>query len=342
LRSCSLAVFGDFCIDAYWALHEGASEFSVETSLRVRQVKMQRYSLGGAGNVLTNLAALKVGHIQAIGVSGTDPFGAVMQDLLNQHCDYRCDVIRDPSWETMVYAKPCVGTREESRIDFGAFNDPDQVLADQLLGQLERAAGEHDVVILNQQVESGVSSPKLIERINGIIARSRKAVFLVDARHHPEKYTGALLKVNMSEAAKLLGEEPVSLHEDARAIEFASRIHALTSKPAFVTRGERGIAVATDGAVDLIAGLHVEGPTDAVGAGDTVVATVAAALATGASPWQAGTLANLAAMITVRKLQTTGTASPEEILSAASILKFDRAESTGLTGDAISSERGAV
>jgi rfaE bifunctional protein kinase chain/domain len=322
MESCSLAVFGDFCIDAYWELHEEANEYSVETGLQVRQVKMQRYSLGGAGNVVTNLAALGVGCVQAIGVSGTDPFGAVMQDMLSRHADYRCDVIEDPTWETMVYAKPSVGGREESRIDFGAFNDPGQALASRLLAHLEEAADEHDVVILNQQVEGGLSSPKLIESINGIIARSKKALFLVDARHHPEKYAGALLKVNMSEAARLLGEEPVCLDEDTRAIEFATRIHVLTSKPAFVTRGERGIAVAAEGEVKLIEGLSVAGPIDTVGAGDTVVASVAAALAAGASPWQAGAMANIAAMVTVKKLRTTGTASPDEILAAAASLNL--------------------
>lgn len=318
MKSCSLAVFGDFCVDAYWDLHEGADELSIETGLKVQRVKRQTYSLGGAGNVLANLAALEVGHAQAIGIGGTDPFGLVMQRMLGRYRNCRCDVIQDPSWETMVYAKPCRGTQEEGRIDFGAFNEPDRTLTVRLLELLEIASGEHDVVILNQQVESGMSSPALIERINGIIAGSKKAMFLVDSRHYLGKYVGALLKVNMSEAAKLLGEAAVSLHEDERAVEFASRIHELTSKPAFVTRGERGIAVAgMDGSVTLAGGQHVEGPVDSVGAGDTVVATVAAALAAGATPLQAATLANLAAAVTVKKLQTTGTASPDEILSAA-------------------------
>lgn len=322
MTTCSLAVFGDFCVDAYWDLHDGEAEFSVETGLKVNRVQKQRYSLGGAGNVVANLAALGVASVRSIGMGGTDPFGSTMQDILTSYPNYPCDVIQDPAWETMVYAKPCIGTQEESRFDFGAFNDLSVSATEQLLELLESAAAKQDVVILNQQVESGLSSPQLIERINGIIARSKKAVFLVDARHHLGDYEGALLKVNMSEAAKLLGEAPVGLHEDDRAIEFAARVYQRTSKPAFVTRSERGIAVATAEGVTLVPGLHVEEPIDSVGAGDTVVATVGAALAAGATPWQAATLANLAATVTVRKLQTTGTASANEILAAASSFNF--------------------
>lgn len=319
MESSSLAVFGDFCIDAYWDLDEGEEEYSLETGLRVRRVRRQRYSLGGAGNVVANLAALNVGHVQAIGISGTDPFGVVMHRMLSDYRNCGCDVIEDDAWQTMVYAKPCIGNLEEGRIDFGGFNESNESVSERLLQRLESAAAKHDVVILNQQVENGVSSPKLIERINGIIASSKKAVFLVDARHHLEKFSGALLKVNMGEAAKLLNEAAESLHEDERAIEFATRIHELTSKPTFITRGDKGIAVAADGKVSLIAGWPVEGPIDTVGAGDTVVATIAAALATGATPLQAATLANLAATVTVKKLQTTGTASPAEILAAAGV-----------------------
>ena len=63
-----IAVIGDFCLDAYWFIDEAMSEISVETNEVTRPVAKQRYSLGGAGNVTNNLAALGIKDIRAFGV----------------------------------------------------------------------------------------------------------------------------------------------------------------------------------------------------------------------------------------------------------------------------------
>ena len=318
----SVTVFGDFCVDAYWALCEATPEMSIETGLPVRRVRSQHYSLGGAGSVLDNLVAMGIGHVRSIGMAGTDVFGEKLRSLLSAQGADISGLLADADWETMVYAKPYFGEREDSRIDFGAFNLLRPELLDALLWELERAVEKSDVVILNQQVPGGLSSPATIERINAIIAMHPETTFLVDARHHPEKYVGAALKLNMSEAAGMLGEDRDQLPTDDRAKDFALRISRKTSKPAFLTRGELGMAVAVDGEVKLIPGLQVIERTDPVGAGDAVVAAVAASLAVGASPLHAATLANIAAMITVKKLQITGTASAAEILEASRELNY--------------------
>src|ERR1039458_2895153 len=85
LKQVQVAVFGDFCLDAYWDLDTGESELSVETGLQVRRVRTQRYSLGGAGNVVANLADLGVRSIGAIGVVGTDLFGAETLRILERY-----------------------------------------------------------------------------------------------------------------------------------------------------------------------------------------------------------------------------------------------------------------
>ena len=85
----------------------------------------------------------------------------------------------------------------------------------------------------------------------------------------------------------------------------------------FVTRGERGISVFDrEGGHRLVPTRPAPGPADTVGAGDTVLAAVAAALAAGAEPEEAAFLGNCAAHVTVGKLGVTGTASPEEIREA--------------------------
>jgi phosphoglycolate phosphatase-like HAD superfamily hydrolase len=217
----------------------------------------------------------------------------------------------------MVYAKPFEGEREGSRIDFGAFNTPSQETIDELLTRLEKAVQGSDVVILNQQIPGSVSSGTTIERINEIIERYPATTFLVDSRHYPEQYRGAALKLNIAEAARLLGlpEDADAIEEDTAQIAF--QLNQKTGEPVFVTRGELGLAVAVKNSVTFIPGIQVVQSTDTVGAGDAAVAALAGSLAANATPVEAATVANIAAMITVTKLKTTGTASPREILAVA-------------------------
>ncbi len=316
LRSLRAAVLGDFCLDSYWQLDTGEAEYSVETGLPVRRVRSQRYSLGGAGNVVANLIDLGVGRVQAIGVVGRDLFGLEMLRLLEERgAEIRGKMVIDEHWQTMVYAKPCREDEEESRIDFGAFNVLTEKTIDGLILALTQAAAENEVVVLNQQIPRGVSSLTVIERINQVIAKHSETHFVVDARHRPDLYRGAVLKLNSQEAARFLSEPIEDSVSTEKAKEFARRIAHKTGKAAFLTRGEHGILVADGERVDEIPGIQIIEKTDPVGAGDTVVAVIAAVLGSGQDASTAARLANIAASITVRKLQTTGTATPAEIFA---------------------------
>jgi len=313
------AVLGDFCLDAYWQLDSAEPELSLETGLLVRRVRAQTYSLGGAGNVVANLVALGVGQVQAVGVVGTDLFGVELLRLLRAHGPTVSQhMIEDPQWQTMVYAKPWNGDQEQNRVDFGAFNVMSRKTMDALIAVLRLAASQNDVIVLNQQISSGSTAFPVIERINQVIAANPKTLFLVDARDRPDLYRGAVLKLNVAEAARFLQEPTQGQVGTEKVKRFARRISQQTGRPTFLTRGERGILVADGESVHEIPGIHVVEKTDPVGAGDTVVAALAAALGSGQDPRIAAKLANLAASITVRKLRTTGTALQTEILAVGS------------------------
>src|ERR1700742_2974078 len=83
LAAARVAVFGDFCLDAYWLLDSAAPETSVETGLPIRRVRTQRYSPGGAGNVVANLLAIGVKQVHAIGAVGDDLFGKELLRILS-------------------------------------------------------------------------------------------------------------------------------------------------------------------------------------------------------------------------------------------------------------------
>jgi len=316
MHEARVTVFGDFCIDAYWLIDPDESELSVETHLPVRRVRLQRYGLGGAGNVVANLVDLGVGAVHAVGLVGDDLFGRQMLEMLHRlDVDARGVLTGSGGWQTQVYAKPCVGEEERNRIDFGAFNALTEADAEALAAALDRAAGESDAVILNQQVPAGISTPGMIERINAVVAARPRCRFLVDSRHRAELYAGCLLKLNAHEAARLAGQ-PRALEERipaAAARDLAARLRQRTGRTVFVTRGEAGLVVADEANVHDVPGIQVIERTDPVGAGDTATSALAAVLGAGGDALTAARLANIAASITVRKLQTTGTATPEEI-----------------------------
>lgn len=318
LPALAVAVIGDFCVDAYWTIDTGGDERSIETGLPVRRVRDQRYSPGGAANVVANLVDLGVGSVRAIGIVGTDPFGPVLRRLLDER-GARTDgsLVSDPHWQTPVYAKRIVAGEERPRLDFGSCNELPGGAAGALLAAVEAATGDCRVIIVNQQLPRGVATPALIADLNHLISRHPDTLFLVDSRHRPDAFAGAALKLNYAEACRYAGAAPRAAGADEHAAQLALDIARRVGRPAFITRGEGGISASDGAATFHVPGLQVAGAIDAVGAGDTVVAAIAAMLGSGLPvPFAAG-VANFAASVTIRKLHTTGTATPAEILAAA-------------------------
>ncbi|MFQ6047759.1 MAG: PfkB family carbohydrate kinase [Phycisphaerae bacterium] len=312
-----LAVLGDFCLDAYWFFDPSGSEISLETGQPTQAVRQQRYGLGGAGNVVNNLIDLGVRRVWALGVVGDDLFGREMVGMLAARgAETAGMVVQSEGWDTPVYGKPYEGQQELRRIDFGVFNRITAQSEQELIERLRRILPELDAVIINQQLARGVHSDSMIERLNRLAAEKPGSLLIVDSRDRAEKYRHVILKLNDLEAARICGRakqpgEPVVADE---AEAFARQLFQRTGRPVFITRSRRGNLVFDGRELHIEPGIQLLGRTDPVGAGDTAVAAIGAALAAGATPAEAATLANFAATVTVQKLQQTGTASPDEII----------------------------
>lgn len=314
LPQARVAVFGDLCVDAYWHLDAHGDEVSVETGLPVNRVVRQSYSLGAAGNAAVNAAAAGAGRVELVGMAGEDHFGDLLLARARAAGLVVDGVMRDPGWQTMVYAKPVGAAGEGQRLDFGAGNRLDDRAIARLATALDAAAGRSAALVLNQQVGAVLADPALTQAVNRVLARHPRLRVLVDARVGADAYPGAALKLNLREAARLLGRPaPAEPADEEVALALATELHRRRGQTVFLTRGERGLVVIDGGAATVLPGVACSGPTDPVGAGDTVTALLAAALAVGADAVTAARLANLAAAVTVRKLGTTGSASPAEL-----------------------------
>ncbi len=199
--SARVAVVGDFCLDAYWEISGAGAEFSIETGLPVQRVTSQRYSPGGAGNVVANLVSLGVGQVRAIGLYGGDPFGqALVQLLAELGADTSGMLDLGADWQTLVYAKPYVGAEEQSRLDFGTRSTLPQGALDGLGHVIDEAAGWADGVVINQQVASCFAAGPMVARVNHVITSHPGTAFVVDTRISTTGYAGAVLKMNVAEA----------------------------------------------------------------------------------------------------------------------------------------------
>ncbi|MBS3764523.1 MAG: HAD family hydrolase [Planctomycetes bacterium] len=316
LPDIKIAVFGDFCLDVYWTMDDSAAEKSVETGLPTRPIREQRYSLGGAGNVVSNLLSLGVGEVKAMGVTGDDPFGREMRRLLDIY-GAGCDgmLVQEQEWDTPTYIKPVRNGEEQNRLDLGNYNRLQETTATRLIEHLRNQLDELDGVIINQQLLSGVHTCQVQDLLREVLKAYSEQTFIVDARKLAAVYANAVLKVNAVEATTMCGAEhqPGDLIALDEARDAALQLYQDRGKPVYVSRGPRGCLVADETGPYTVPGLHIVSGVDPVGAGDSMTAGIAASLAAGADPQEAAIFGNLVAGVTVQKLFETGTASPEEI-----------------------------
>jgi len=321
IRDVKIAIIGDFCLDAYWFVDESRSEISIETGQPTMPVKQQKYSLGGAGNVANNLAALEVHDIRAFGVIGDDPFGVEMVKIMNNGGISTDNLlIQKENWSTHVYIKPYVEESEKSRIDFGNYNILADETAEILIHNLGKAAGEVDLVIINQQVLSGIHTDHLRKILVEVIGLFPDRIFIADSRNYTDFYAGAYRKMNDTEASRQcnIKREPDEVISFSEVKNSAEQLFDRYCKPLLITRGSRGSIVADETGITEIPGLMIISRVDTVGAGDSYLAGAAVALAAGYPLVTAAELGTLVAGVTVQKLFQTGTASPDEIINIGS------------------------
>jgi len=317
ISSVRIAVYGDFCLDAYWLMDPDGSEVSVETGLKAEAVARHNYSPGGAGNIVANLAALKPNMIKVIGVVGNDIYGRELSAQLSHlGADVSSLTIQNDDFDTYTYTKKYYGEKEDPRIDFGLKNRRSEETDDVLLRNLKDALESYDALIFNQQVTGSITNPDFIDRANELFEKYSDKIVVLDSRHFNTKFRHVYRKANEIETAVLNGLDvnPQDFISFSEIRKHGTQVYKRDQKPIFVTCGARGIISIDASGITEIPGVQLLKKLDTVGAGDTTISALTLCLAAGISPSEAAAFANLAAAVTVQKLYTTGTASGREII----------------------------
>lgn len=316
IHEARIAVIGDFCLDVYWVADMTKSELSRETPQFPLPIVEERMSPGGAGNVVCNLCALQPANVRCIGEFGKDWRGDVLLHLLQEAGASTEGVFISGQRKTNTYIKPLKKgisdvVYEAPRLDFTNYECLTKDAEDFIIKQLETVASSIDVLCVCDQMPCGCITPVVRKRI---IELGRDGLtVIVDSRDRIGLYTDVIVKPNDIEACRALNVPHAMTPAELQLL--VCQLAAKTHRPAVITAGEAGCVISPDGIVSQhIPAVKVTGETDICGAGDTFLSAFACALATGISLPKAAAFACKAASIVVKKLKTTGTASPEELM----------------------------
>jgi rfaE bifunctional protein kinase chain/domain len=294
-----LLVVGDVMLDRYW--FGDTKRISPEAPVPIVQVGKIDERLGGAANVARNVAALGA-QTTILGIAGNDEPGKRVVELLKASgVDSQLEI--DAKVPTIVKLRVIARQQQLIRLDFEE-TPSEQALAHKL-ERFEKLVGSADVVILSDYGKGALGQvAHMIEQ-----ARAQKKVVLVDPKGEDyEKYRGAtVLTPNRSELRQVVGQwtSEDDLIRRAQDLRRSLNLQAL-----LLTRSEEGMSLFTEQGVS-----HVKAQArevfDVSGAGDTVIATLAVALAAGWPLEKAMALANRAGGIVVGKLGTATVTSEE-------------------------------
>src|SRR5215510_14177981 len=316
--SRTIVVIGDLITDEY--LFGKPVRISREAPVLILSFSEREVLLGGAANAANNVHALGAG-VLPIGVIGCDAAGEELMALIRGAGISTDGIVTEKGRTTPVKTRIMAGgyqaTRQQVvRLDREPAGEPQPTTEDALLERLTALGARVDAFVISDY-GYGTVTPGIFEHVKAI-ARRANAVVSVDSRYQMPRFTGVTAATpNESELEHLAGVPA----DDERTVEKAGRqvLERLDAKLLLVTRGSRGLALLErDGATTFIPIHGTDEIADVTGAGDTVISTFTLALASGATPLQAASLANVAGGLVVMK-RGTATVAPSELKQAISL-----------------------
>lgn len=313
-----VGVLGDFALDCYIGLETETGEQSIETGKPVHYGREIRSSPGAAGTIVNNLKALGIRQIYCFGWLGQDLFGRELRYLLAKSgVDTQGLIDVKTGFETYVYLKPLEGGVEASRIDFGTQNKVEVEAVNRVLSVLEDRLPDLDVLIINQQFKESLAAAHRLEVLGALLLQYPDCQVISDLRTYAGQLKTGIVKGNVGEIARMLGLEKYEEQNTEKCRSLAKKAFQQLGQPLLMTRGENGLLYIDSSGIYEEPGIALTGTIDVVGAGDACLSAFAAGTGCAAPMLHRLKIANLAAAITVQKINETGTANPAEILDFA-------------------------
>lgn len=294
-----ILVVGDVMLDEYWS--GDAGRISPEAPVPVVKISKKEIRAGGAANVALNIAALG-GEAHIMGVIGDDHYGSQLSSLLTQK-SISADWVYSPSG-TICKLRVLSQHQQLIRMDFEKSISAES--AQQLSEKVVDMVAKYDVLVVSDYAKGSLQSVEaMIKEAN----RLKVPVFVDPKGKDFSRYKGAtLVKPNQIEFEAIVGDcanEEILFN---KAIELTKD---LSLEAILVTRSEHGMALLEKGKTAYTVKSKAQDVFDVTGAGDTVIAALATAYASGLSLENSVNIANIAASIVVRKVGTSTVSKTE-------------------------------
>ena len=312
-----VAVIGDVVADEF--VYGRVARVSREAPVLILEYDSTQILPGGAGNAANNVASLG-GAVSLAAVIGRDEPARRLLAAFNKRVDTR-GVVRKGGRQTTVKTRILAGgihsaKQQVVRIDRGVSQPYDRPTAEAFERRAFAAAERADAILVSDY-GSGLVTPALVNRLRTALRKAGLPIpVLVDSRYRLLEYRGlTACTPNESEVEQALG---VRINDNLKVLERAGRaiLHETRMQAVIITRGSRGMSLFVQGTPTVhIPIFGTDEIADVTGAGDTVMATLTLALASGATFEAAARLANYAGGLVVMK-RGTATISPAELRKA--------------------------
>ena len=331
MPSKKIVVVGDLMLDRF--INGGVTRISPEAPVPVLSYQDETLIPGGAANVARNLARFGVNTV-LIGVTGDDAPAQQLLDNLAEEPQIKLKTLRDPKRPTTVKTRFSSSNQQIMRLDHEHISPLSQALYKRLFAAVKTALRGADALILSDY-NKGVIDHSTAQHITAMANDAGVPVIADPKKPDASTYKGnTLITPNISEFRYMTGLALTSHQEIANAARDVIRRQKI--KSILVTLGADGMML-----IDAKNAHHVSSQAQSVfdvsGAGDTVIASITAALAAGADMKTATELANTAAGIVVGKAGTATTLAGEILASIApsyTVSKSDVFDMVGLWRDA--------
>jgi len=309
-RGSRTVVLGDVMLDRF--VYGSVSRISPEAPVPVLRCKECNSVPGGAGNVVRNLLAYgaKAGFVSVV---GDDPEGRELRALLSKFDGLKSHLIAEKERRTTVKTRFIAGRQQVLRTDIETTHAIGKDTVRSALKAAQLSIALNDVIVLSDYGKGFFCDELMCEVIR--IGRKAQKPILVDPKGTDYgRYRGAsILTPNLkelSEATGMLLDSDHSIVSAARQLIRVCEVQAV-----LVTRSRDGMTLVTESSDVIHFKAEAKEVFDVSGAGDTVIATLAAALGAGAPLCDAAQLANVAAGTVVSKVGTAAV-YPEELTQA--------------------------
>jgi len=305
-----ILIVGDVMLDQF--VVGRVNRISPEAPVPVVQFEHDEYRAGGAANVASNVRSLG-GKVELVGVVGRDQAGERLAQELEARAIGAGGLVCDADRRTTTKLRIVTDRNQQvARIDYETDDEVTGHTEALLVTQIRRAAGAARVILVSDYLKGAISQGVMSAIVE--VAAERRIPVLVDPKiPHIDYYRGTTLVTPNHHEAEVATHMRIRTHEDAARAAHVFRDRTGCAS-VLITRGEHGMCL-LDGAEEAHFPAVAREVADVTGAGDTVIATLALTLGTGAPIAQAAWLANHAAGVVVAKFGPA-TVSPEELLAA--------------------------